>query len=193
MVEHMLIWLAAAPLLVAGAPIRLAFFALGRTGRHRLAAALHSRPVVALTGPILSTVLFSAVVVISHIPAVYDLTLENGLAHVGEHALYLLTATLVWAPLIGADPLPHRAGARGRCLCVAACMIPMAAISIWLLAAGAPVYGPYREALGTAAALADQQLSGLIMLVAGIPAFAIAAVAEAPAWDPRLADSGEVP
>lgn len=174
MVEHMLIWLAAAPLLVAGAPVRLALFALGRRGRRRLAGALHSRAAVALTGPTLSTVLFAAVIVISHIPAVYDLTLEDDLVHVTEHALYLLTATLVWAPLIGADPLPHRPGRGGRCWCVLACMVPMAAIAIWLLVAGAPLYAPYAAALGPGAALDDQRLAGLIMLLAGIPALALA-------------------
>lgn len=177
MVEHMLIWLAVAPLLVAGAPVRLAFFALGRGGRHRLSAALHSRAVVALTGPVLSTALFSAVVVASHVPAVYDLTLEDDLVHVAEHAAYLVTAVLIWAPLIRADPLPHRLGAGGRCLCVVACMIPMAAIAIWLLAAGAPLYGPYEAALGPGAALADQRLAGLIMLATALPALAIALAA----------------
>jgi putative membrane protein len=176
MVEHMLIWLAAAPLLVAGAPVRLALFALGRPGRRRLSAALHSRPVGALTGPVLSTVLFSTVVVAGQIPAAYALTLENGLAHIAEHALYLLTACLVWAPLIGADPLPHRLRASGRCLCVLACMVPMAAIAIWLLAAGAPLYEPYEVALGPVGALDDQRLAGLIMLAAGIPALALALV-----------------
>jgi cytochrome c oxidase assembly factor CtaG len=186
MVEHMLIWLAAAPLLVAGAPMRLALFALGRRGRRRLSTALHSRPFVALTGPTLSTVLFSVVVVVSHVPAVYDLTLESDLAHVTEHALYLLTATLVWAPLIGADPLPHRLRPSGRCLCVGACMVPMAAIAVWLLAAGAPLYEPYEAALGRGAALDDQHLAGLIMLAAGIPALALAMVS-LPAPRPRSA------
>lgn len=176
MVEHMLIWLAAAPLLVAGAPVRLALFALGRSGRRRLSTALHSRAVVALTGPVVSTLLFSAVIVVSHLPAVYDLTLENDLAHVTEHALYLLTACLVWAPLIGADPLPHRLRASGRCLCVLACMVPMAAVSIWLLAAGAPLYEPYEAALGRGAALDDQRLAGAIMLAAGVPALGLALV-----------------
>jgi len=174
MVEHMLIWLAAAPLLVAGAPVRLALFALGRRGRRRLSAALHSRPVVALTGPTLSTILFSTVIVISHIPAIYDLTLEDDLVHVTEHALYLLTAVLVWAPLIGADPLPHRISRGGRCWCVLACMVPMAAIAIWLLATGAPLYEPYEAALGPGSALDDQRLAGLIMLLAGVPALALA-------------------
>jgi putative membrane protein len=177
MVEHMLIWLAAAPLLVAGAPLRLAFFALGPAGRRRLAGALHSDPVRTLTGPVVSTALFATVVVVSHIPAVYDLTLENDLVHVAEHAVYLFTAVLIWAPLIRADPLPHRLGASGRCACVLACMVPMAAIAVWLLAAGEPVYDPYRLALGSGAALDDQRLAGLIMLAAAIPALAVALAA----------------
>ena len=172
MVEHMLIWL-----LAAGAPARLAFFASGRPGRRRLGRALTSRPVVALTGPALSGALFSAVIVVSHLPIVYDLTLESPLAHVTEHAVYLLTAVLVWAPLIGADPIPHRLGAGGRCACVALCMIPMAAVSLWLLLSPAALYEPYRLALGVPAALADQRLAGLIMLAASAPALAIAVVA----------------
>lgn len=87
MVEHMLIWLAAAPLLVAGTPVRLAFFALGTRGRQRLGGTLHSRPAVALTSPALSTTLFSIVVVATMVPAFFDLTLEDDLVHVGEHAL----------------------------------------------------------------------------------------------------------
>jgi putative membrane protein len=185
MVEHMLIWLAVAPLLVAGAPIRLALFALGPVGRQRLAAVLHSDPVRVLAGPLLSTALFSTVVVVSHLPAVYDLTLESDLVHVAEHALYLVSAVLVWAPLIRADPLPHRLGAGGRCACVLACMVPMAAISVWLLAAGAPLYEPYRLALGAGTALDDQRLAGLIMLAAAIPAFAVALAA--PGSEPTAA------
>jgi putative membrane protein len=177
MVEHMLIWLAVAPLLVLGAPVRLALFALGSRGRWRLGGALHAAPVRALTGPVLSTALFAAVVVATSVPAVFDLTLEDDLVHVAEHALYLLTAVLVWAPLIGADPLPSRLGVAGRCWCVAACMVPMAAIAIWLLAAGAPIYGPYEEALGIAAAMHDQRVAGVIMLAAALPALALAAAA----------------
>lgn len=184
MVEHMLIWLVVAPLLVAGAPVRLALFALGSVGRRQVARALHSDPVRVLTGPIFSTALFSTVVVATSVPAFFDLTLENDLVHVAEHALYLLTAVLVWAPLIRADPLPHRLGAGGRCLCVVACMVPMAAISVWLLTAGAPVYAPYQEALGATAALHDQRVAGLIMLAATLPAFTLALAA--PGSDVRV-------
>jgi cytochrome c oxidase assembly factor CtaG len=174
MVEHMLIWLVAAPLLCAGAPVRLALFATGSDGRRRIARALHSEIVTAATGPVFSTLAFAIVVIATMIPAVFDLALKDELAHVCEHALYLLTAVLVWAPLIGADPLPHHLGPGGRCWCVAACMAPMAFIAAWLLAASAPLYPPYEAALGTTAALHDQRVAGLIMLAAALPAFAVA-------------------
>ena len=131
----------------------------------------------ALTGPVFTTALFAVVIVATSIPAVFDLTLESDLVHVAEHALYLVAAVLVWAPLIGADPLPSRLGARGRCWCVVACMVPMAMVAAWLLAASAPLYPPYEAALGTAGALHDQRLAGLIMLAAAVPALAIALAA----------------
>jgi cytochrome c oxidase assembly factor CtaG len=117
------------------------------------------------------------VIVISHLPLIYDVTLEVPLVHVLEHAVYLLTAILVWAPLIGADPIPHRLGAGGRVVCVALCMVPMAAVSLWLLLSPTALYEPYRLALGAPAALGDQRLAGLIMLAASTPALAIALVA----------------
>jgi putative membrane protein len=187
MVEHMVMWLIVAPLLVAGAPVRLALFALGRGGRRTLGRALRSPAVAALTSPVGSVAFFSAVLLVTHIPAVYELTLENDLAHVAEHVLYLFSAVLIWAPLLAVDPLPHRPGPRTQMRCMVACMAPMAAISAWLLLAAAPVYGPYRADLGAVAGLHDQRLAAVIMLIAGVPAFALIAFRREPrALAPRL-------
>ena len=177
MIEHMVMWLIVAPLLAAGGPVRLALFACGRDGRRRLARWLHSRPVTVLTSPVGSVGLFAIVLLGTHIPAVYDLTLSSEWVHVSEHALYLFCSILIWAPLLGVDPLPGRADARGQALCMAACMVPMAIIGAWLLAAGSPIYAHYQDALGTPGALHDQRLAGLIMLAAGIPAFGIVPLA----------------
>jgi putative membrane protein len=173
MIEHMVMWLIVAPLLAAGGPVRLALFACRRDGRQRLARWLHSRPVTFLTSPAGSVGLFSVVLLGSHLPGVYDLTLRSEWVHVSEHALYLLAAVLIWAPLLGVDPLPGRTGPRGQALCMAACMIPMAIVGGWLLAAGAPVYAHYRDALGPAGALHDQRVAGLIMLFVCVPAFGV--------------------
>jgi cytochrome c oxidase assembly factor CtaG len=173
MLEHMVLWVGVAPLLVAGAPVRLALFALPRGGRRRLGRALRSRVVSALTGPVGSVAQFSAVIIVTHIPSVYGLALRYQNVHEAEHALYLVSAMLLWAPVLGVDPLPHRPTAMIRTACLAGCMVPMIAVAAWLAVAGNPVYGHYLHTLG-ASALSDQRLAATIMWAGGVPAFAIA-------------------
>src|SRR5581483_4341947 len=68
MVEHMVMWVVVAPLLTAGAPIRLALYALPPAGRRRLGRWLHARTVRALTRPVGCVALFAAVVLVTHLP-----------------------------------------------------------------------------------------------------------------------------
>lgn len=175
MLEHMIMWLVAAPLLAAGAPVRLALYALPREGRRALGRCLRSRPVSLLTGPAGSVGLFSAVLLVAHLPAVYGLALSNDYVHELEHGLFLLTSLLVWAPLLGVDPLPHRPTPRGQLACMVACMVPMAVVAAWLSSAPSPVYGHYAGLLGPSA-LHDQRVAATIMWVAGLPAFAVPAL-----------------
>jgi putative membrane protein len=176
MLEHMVMWVVVAPLLAAGAPVRLAFFALPREGRRRLARVLRSRVASTLTRPGVTVLMFSGVLLLSHVPAIYGLTLRNDHLHETEHGIYLFTAVLMWASLLGVDPLPHRASARGELACMIGCMLPMALIALWLAAAPNPVYGHYLGTLGPAA-IHDQRLAALVMLVGGLPAFAVPVLA----------------
>jgi cytochrome c oxidase assembly factor CtaG len=176
MLEHMVLWVIVAPLLAAGAPMRLAFYSFSVPARRRLARCLHSRAIAGLTSPVGSVSLFSVAILITHLPPVYGLALSNEFLHETEHGLYLLTALLVWAPLIGVDPLPHRPGFRGQFACMLACMLPMILIAVWLASASEPLYSHY--VVGSAgSALQDQRLAATIMWAAGIPAFAIPALA----------------
>jgi len=175
MLEHMIMWLLVAPLLAAAAPIRLALFALGRGGRRTLAGWLHSRPLAWLTSRVGSVAVFSVVLLVTHVPAVYGLALRNETVHEAEHAAYLAAALLMWAPLLGVDPLPHRAGPRGQIVCLAACMAPMLLVGAWLGLAPHAVYQHYVAELGPAA-LHDQRLAATIMWAGGLPAFAVPAI-----------------
>ena len=175
MLEHMVMWVVVAPLLVAGAPVRLALYSLPRDGRHRLARCLRSRVVAGLTSPVGSVSLFSAALLITHLPAVYGAALTNDFVHAAEHCLYLLAAMLVWAPIIGVDPIPHRPGPRARIACMLACMAPMVLIAAWLGGVSHTIYGHYVQASGPSA-LHDQRVAALIMVAAGLPAFAIPAL-----------------
>lgn len=178
MVEHMVLWVLVAPLLAGGAPVRLAFYALPTRGRRVLARGLHSRVVSIATGAVGSILLFSAVILVTHIPAVYGLALRNDYVHEAEHGLYLVTALLVWAPLLGVDPLPRRPGPRGQLACMLACMVPMALIALWLGAAAHPVYGQYAQEAGSSA-LHDQRVAATIMWVGSVLAFAAPAMSSA--------------
>ena len=196
MLEHMVMWVAVAPLLAAGAPIRLALFALGRGGRRTLAGWLHSRPLVWLTSPVGSVTVFSTVLLVSHVPGVYGLALTNDTVHEAEHAAYLVAALLMWAPLLGVDPLPRRPGARVQATCLVACMAPMLVVGAWLGLAPHAVYHHYVAQLGPAA-LHDQRVAATIMWAGGLPAFAVPALLRymsprrrspaQPAWSGRSA------
>lgn len=190
MLEHMVMWVIVAPLLVAGAPVRLALFALPRAGRRRLGRCLRSRAVAAVTSPGGSVALFSAVLLVTHLPAVYGLALSNDYVHEAEHALYLLTAVLVWAPLLGVDPLPHRPGSGGQFACMVACMVPMGMIALWLGVAASPVYGHYLRSLGPVA-LHDQREAATVMWVGCLAAFAVPALRLIPI--PQRAGSPKIP
>jgi putative membrane protein len=164
MVQHLLIIFVAAPLIVAGAPIRLAFSVLGRDGRRALARLLRSRVAHVLGHPLVAWSLFAAVMLGTHVPAFYDLTLRAPVVHAGEHALYLWAALIFWAPLIAVDPVPHRLSSIGAVLYMLTAMIPMTIVGVWLLTADRVVYPHYAAYAG---ALTDQRNGAVIMWLGG--------------------------
>ncbi len=169
MVEHLLIIGPAALLLVAGAPITLALRTLPRRGRAGLVRLLHSRAVRVVAHPLAALSIFAAVLVVTHVPAVYDAALGDPFVHGLEHALYLWAALLFWAPVVAADPLPHRLSPVGNLGYLLAAMIPMSAVGAWLISSDAVAYSPYVGAarrLGVSA-LADQRVGATIMWLGG--------------------------
>jgi putative membrane protein len=172
MVQHALLTMVAAPLLAAGAPVRLALRALRRDGRRRLGRALH-RPVVrGLAHPAFGWAAFTAVLLGTHLTPLYGLAVRDPLVHAAEHVAYLTAAVLYWAPLVGADPLPGRPGAAGRLAWLLAAMPPMGLLGAWLLT------GPLRYAeYAGPGALDDQRQAASVMWVGGSLILAAATVA----------------
>lgn len=177
MVQHLLLALLAPALLLCGAPVRLAL-AAGRPGlRAGLARVLSSRPVRALVHPAVGCALFAFVVLGWHLTGLFELALEDPAVHALEHAAYLSAGLLLLAPLIAADPLPHRPGAVGRFCWMMGAMTAMAVPGALLAFAPAVRYPHYlapARALGRSA-LADEHVAGAIMWVAGgVAMFALA-------------------
>ena len=160
-VEHLLIGMVAAPLLVAAAPVRLALGAGGSGLRAGLARALHTPAARALARPLVGLTLFSAIMLLAHLPAAQTLTQRSPVAHAAEHVLLLWASIALWVPLVGVDPLPRRTGMAGRLATLVAAMSVMAGLGAWLSALPRPAYAAYPD-------LADQHLAGGLMWEGGM-------------------------
>ena len=165
MVQHLLLMLAAAPLLVAARPGPWLVESLPVEARARLGRALHHRAWRAarrvVTHPIVVLTLFVAGFWAWHMPRLYTAALRNPFIHMGEHATFLAGSFLFWSIVL--DPGPRRRlGLGPTCGFVFAAML----VNIWLAAALAfattPLYAAY-AAHDAAGALSDQQLAGVIM------------------------------
>lgn len=168
MVQHTLILLLAPLLLLGGRPVVLGLAALPPARRARPARALARTRGLASPGWALAG--FAAVVLLTHLPAVYDAAVRHAPIHYAEHALYVLAGLLMWSPLVDGDPAPrHRLSGLGRLGYLIVAMMPMALVGAYLNRHAAlvyPAYGPPAHALGVSA-LDDQGQAGAIMWVVG--------------------------
>lgn len=168
-IEHLLLILVAPTLLLWGAPVRLALSISPRAPRRALAVLLRSLPVRLLTRPACGLVLFTVVVLATHLTGFYEAALRNQMIHPLEHAAYFWTGMLFLAPLLAADPIPHPPGAIARFSSLMAAMVVMSLPAGAFLFAGHvryPFYLAPARALHVSA-LADQHTAGMLMLVAG--------------------------
>jgi putative membrane protein len=163
MVQHLLLTMVAAPLLVLGAPVTLALLSSSRPARRRLLSTLRSRPVRVLSSPIVAWTLFMVVLWGTHFSGLYELTLRDQGVHVLEHLAYLGSAVLFWIPVVGLDPAPSGLAHPARILYLFVAMPSMAFLGLAILSANHVLYATYGRVLGVAGALADQRAAGAIM------------------------------
>jgi putative copper resistance protein D len=173
MVQHMLLELVAAPLLLAGAPITLVLRAASPRLRRGILRLLHSLPVRVLSFPLLAWLLFAAVNWGWHFSPLYNDALENPALHYLQHASFLAAALLFWWPIIGADPAPWRLPHPVRLFYLFLAMPQNSFLGVALMNAGAVLYPHYLTNLRGwgPAPLDDQVLGGIVMWVVGDVAF----------------------
>ncbi len=185
MVQHLLITMVAAPLLLLGAPVTLLLRAATPEARKRLILPiLHSRPLRILTHPLVTWSLFAIVMWASHFTPLFDAALEDPSLHFLEHGLYLSTALLFWYPVIGADPGPNRLphGARVGYLALG---MPFGSFLGLAIFSSTTILYPHYATLGRTwgpTPLEDQALAGGIMWAGGDAVFLIALVLAVAAW-----------
>jgi cytochrome c oxidase assembly factor CtaG len=180
MLQHLLLTLIAAPLLLAGTPgwlLRLVLDATRLTGVVRWAR----HPLLAYFG-------FNVVFVLAHVPAFYELTLTNELLHALEHLVFLGTAMLMWMPVL--SPVPEIAAPYpplGQVLYLFLQTVPASLLGALLASTGSAYYPTYVLAprIVSLSPLEDQQLGGLIMWVGSGVYFLLATGVVFFAWASR--------
>lgn len=167
MAQHALISLAAAPLLVLGAPLALLLWGLPAAWRAPLTS-LGGRWLRALwralTALPVATGLYVVVFWLWHVPALYEAALHSPALHALAHGSYLGAAVLFWwAVGLGGGRASSLAGIAA--LFVAG--LQNSALSALILSARAPWFADHaRNALlCNLAPLEDQRLAGLIMML----------------------------
>lgn len=147
-----------------------------------------------LLDPWVALALWAAVIVFWNVPAGFNASVVSNSAAGLLPALYLLSSLLVWAVVLRPLPAvqPASIGSRGWFGLLAA--LPMMSVAAVWLYSPRVLYTPYVNALclWDLTPLQNQQFSGWIMMVAGIPAMALAFV-QLMAWLIRLADGDSLP
>ena len=181
MVQHLLLTLVAAPLLVLAAPVTTLLRAATPNVRRRiLLPILHSRVLRVVGFPVVAGVVFAAVMWGTHFSGVFDAALEDPLLHDLEHALFLGAGLLFWWPAVGLDPSPWRMSHPVRAMYVFVQMPQGTFLAVTIQGSSAPLYEHYATVARSwgPTALQDQQIAGGIMWLGGDLIFvgAIAAI-----------------
>jgi putative membrane protein len=173
MVQHLLLMLAAAPLLVLGTPEVALLWSLpprwrGAVGRieNSLARSVAGRDERGGAGPVLAVALATGALWIWHMPQLYDLALRNDAVHTAEHTGYLVTSILFWATVLRLRGR-ERLGNGLRVFYVFAMALQGSILGALITFASRPLYAAYVTAPRAwgLEPLVDQQLAGLIMWV----------------------------
>ena len=190
MIQHLLITLVAAPLLVLGAALWLR----SSDDRASLAArrVLSSQPLRFLLHPLVTWVVFAVVMWVAHLSPLYQAALESTPLHVGEHLLFLGAAVLFWAPLAGLGarrfPWPARIGY------LVAALPQQSFLALALYSSSRLLYPHYATSDWPGGPLADQRLGATVMWLGGDALLLLALVLAVAAWmraEQRLQEEAE--
>jgi cytochrome c oxidase assembly factor CtaG len=189
MIQHELLMVVAAPLLVLGRPLVVMLWALPANRRPVVGRAIKAVPVRrtwhALTRPMDAWLLHAAAIWIWHIPALFETALRSEVAHAAQHISFVASGLLFWWVII----YPRRRSAGGMSvLYLFTTAVHTGVLGALMTFARTPWYSTY-AGHGTEwglTPLADQQLAGMVMWIPASIAYLIAALLVVRRW---LADS----
>lgn len=185
MIQHVLLIMVVAPLVVMSGPITLALRAARPEIRRRyLLPILHSRIIRVVGHPVVAWILFTAVLWGTHFSPFFNAALDDQNIHDLEHIAFLGSAMLFWWPAAGIDPSPWRMPHPARALYVFLQMPQNTFLSLSIFSATSPLY-PHYVTIGRTwgpTPLADQQAAAAFMWVTGDMMFLVAILAVVYGW-----------
>ncbi len=170
MLQHVILMLVAAPLLVLGAPVLPILWALPMRARRRVGQWGRLRvvkgTVTLLTLPVVAWVLHATAMWGWHVPAAYQATLTNDAVHALQHLSFTASALLFWWVVAQAGRR-HAIGYGAAALMVFTITIQSGVLGALLTVSPTLLYPVYSRTavLWGLTPLEDQQLGGLIMWV----------------------------
>ena len=183
MVQHLLLVMAAAPLVVLGDPGLATLWALPLGARRTVAGAWRRARWLrgawhVLRHPLVAWPLHVAALWAWHAPALYERAVRDQRVHVLEHLCFFTTALLFWWVLADRHARA-RLGTGGALLYLFTAALQSTALGAFLTFAAHPWYRVHaRSALAWGlTALDDQQLAGLIMWVPSSLVYLVAVAA----------------
>jgi cytochrome c oxidase assembly factor CtaG len=174
MVQHLMLILVGAPLLVLGAPVVPMMLSLPRSARAVTRSIERVRVVDAASRAVMKPVVVLALHSIAlwawHLPSLYQAALGDDRLHGIEHVSFVATAMLFWALVIG-NRRRRRLGYGPAIMLTFVTALQGAALGVVLTFASTVLYRVHTGRTGAweLSALEDQQLAGAIMWIpAGI-------------------------
>ena len=148
-----------------------------------MAARLAAVPLIrALTEPVPAQVIAGAVMVIWHVPPLYDATLHNDLLHITEHVTFIAAGlVLFWPVLESTSATSHWQLSPGfKLLYLLVATIPQDGVALALLFSRDPFYEYYTHVpriLPGMTPIIDQTVAGAVLMVLGKATMAAAGLA----------------
>jgi putative membrane protein len=186
MIQHELMMLVGAPLLIASQPLATCLWGLPEAWRRKSGTLIATAPFRAAwrrtTLPVVAWALHGLVIWIWHIPRLYGAAVANEGVHALQHAMFVFTAALFWWGLIAGRY--GRAGYGAAVFYVFTTVVHTGLLGAMLTFAPIPLYPIYAApaaALGIDP-LTDQQAAGLLMWLPAGTILSVLGIALFAAW-----------
>jgi cytochrome c oxidase assembly factor CtaG len=192
MVQHEVLMIVAAPLLVLGQPLSIWIWAFPLSWRRALGKLFHRRgwrvPWLAVTAPLSAWMLHALALWIWHVPVLFEAALANEGVHAFQHICFFGTALLFWWSVLGGVTRRERGIAL---LSLFTTMVHTGILGALFTLSTVVWYSSYlssTQAFGLTP-LEDQQLGGIVMWVPASLVYIVCGLALASRWltEPRIA------